>query len=40
VGAARHKLQFAGAHAVLDTLAELPILIADLDARLARGEKP
>ena len=32
---ARRKLQAAGAHAVLDTLAELPALIADFDARLA-----
>jgi phosphonoacetaldehyde hydrolase len=40
VDVARRKLQFAGAHAVLDTLAELPALVADLDTRLQRGEKP
>lgn len=30
----------AGAHAVIDSLAELPALIAEFDARLARGEQP
>ena len=38
--AARHTFEVAGAHAVLDTLAELPALIVDLDNRLQRGEKP
>jgi phosphonoacetaldehyde hydrolase len=38
--AARDKLLRAGAHAVLDTLAELPALLDDLDARLQRGDKP
>jgi phosphonoacetaldehyde hydrolase len=38
--AARQMFADAGAHAVLDTLAELPDLIVDLDARLERGEKP
>ncbi len=40
VDIARRKLQAAGAHAVLDTLAELPALLADFDIRLQRGEKP
>jgi phosphonoacetaldehyde hydrolase len=40
VDVARRKLQAAGAHAVSDTLAELPALIADFDTRLQRGEKP
>jgi phosphonoacetaldehyde hydrolase len=30
----------AGAHATLDTLAELPALIDEFDARLARGDRP
>jgi phosphonoacetaldehyde hydrolase len=38
--AARHTFEVADAHAVLDTLAELPALIAALDSRLQRGEKP
>jgi phosphonoacetaldehyde hydrolase len=38
--AARRKLLAAGAHAAIDTLAELPELIADISDRLGRGEKP
>jgi phosphonoacetaldehyde hydrolase len=38
--ACRDKLLSAGAHAVIETLAELPALITDLDSRLGRGEKP
>jgi phosphonoacetaldehyde hydrolase len=36
----RAKLLAAGAHAVVDTLAELPALLDELGARIARGEKP
>lgn len=36
----RAKLWDAGAHAVVDTLAELPAVLNDFNARLARGEKP
>ena len=36
----REKLLAAGAHAVVETLEELPSVLNDLDARLARGEKP
>ncbi len=36
----REKLLSAGAHAVVETLAELPAVLEDLDARLERGEKP
>jgi phosphonoacetaldehyde hydrolase len=36
----RAKLLAAGAHAVVDTLAELPAVLDDLDARIGRGEKP
>jgi phosphonoacetaldehyde hydrolase len=38
--AARRKLLAAGAHAAIDTLAELPDVIADISDRLGRGEKP
>jgi phosphonoacetaldehyde hydrolase len=37
---AREKFRSAGAHAVLDTLAELPDLIAELNRRLGGGVKP
>ena len=37
---ARSTLAEAGAHAVLDAAAGLPALLADLEARLARGERP
>ncbi|MCV5004063.1 phosphonoacetaldehyde hydrolase, partial [Escherichia coli] len=30
----------AGAHYVVDTLADLPEVIADINARLAKGERP
>jgi phosphonoacetaldehyde hydrolase len=36
----RAKLLAAGAHAVVDTLAELPAMLDDLNARMGRGEKP
>jgi phosphonoacetaldehyde hydrolase len=36
----REKLLAAGAHAVVETLAELPAVLNDLHARLGRGEKP
>ena len=37
---ARQRLYQAGAHYVLDSLAELPALLGEIDARLARGERP
>jgi phosphonoacetaldehyde hydrolase len=36
----REKLLAAGAHAVVETLAELPALLNGLNARLGRGETP
>ena len=36
----RETLGKAGAHYVIDTLGELPAVIEDVNARLARGEKP
>jgi phosphonoacetaldehyde hydrolase len=36
----REKLLAAGAHAVVETLAELPAVLGEFDARLGRGEKP
>jgi phosphonoacetaldehyde hydrolase len=36
----RAKLLAAGAHAVVDTLAELPARLDEFNARLGRGEKP
>ena len=36
----RAKLLAAGAHAVVDTLAELPAVLGEFDARIGRGEKP
>jgi phosphonoacetaldehyde hydrolase len=38
--AVRDRFHAAGAHAVIDTIAELPALIRDLNARLSRGERP
>jgi phosphonoacetaldehyde hydrolase len=38
--AGREKLLAAGAHAVVETLAELPAVLDDLETRLGRGEKP
>ena len=36
----RELLQKAGAHYVIDSIAEIEEVIADVNARLARGEKP
>ena len=36
----RAKLLAAGAHAAVDTLAELPAVLDEFDARIGRGEKP
>ncbi len=36
----RKILQESGAHYVIDSLVELPAVIDDINARLARGEKP
>ena len=36
----RAILQQAGAHYVIDSLVEIPAVIADINARMARGEKP
>jgi phosphonoacetaldehyde hydrolase len=36
----REKLLAAGAHAVIETLAELPAVLDDFETRLARGLKP
>jgi phosphonoacetaldehyde hydrolase len=38
--AARRKLLAAGAHAAIETLAELPACIEDFSRRLGRGDKP
>jgi phosphonoacetaldehyde hydrolase len=38
--AARAALTAAGAHAVIDTVAELPAVLAGITARLGRGERP
>jgi phosphonoacetaldehyde hydrolase len=40
LAACREKLTAAGAHAVVETLTELPALLTDIDERLGRGEKP
>lgn len=40
LAAARRKLFEAGAHAVLESVAELPEVLADLVRRLQRGETP
>jgi phosphonoacetaldehyde hydrolase len=40
LAACREKLLAGGAHAVVETLADLPALVEDLDKRLGRGEKP
>ncbi|HEJ7998676.1 TPA: phosphonoacetaldehyde hydrolase, partial [Serratia liquefaciens] len=34
------KLYSAGAHYVIDTLAQLPDVIAEINQRLAAGERP
>ncbi|XP_076452712.1 phosphonoacetaldehyde hydrolase-like [Babylonia areolata] len=36
----RDILEKAGAHYVIDSIVELPEVVADINARLARGEKP
>lgn len=36
----RAKLLAAGAHAVVDTLSELPAVLDEINARIGRGEKP
>ena len=36
----RAKLLAAGAHAVVDTLAELPAVLDEFNVRIGRGEKP
>jgi phosphonoacetaldehyde hydrolase len=38
--AARRKLEDAGAHAIVESVADLPDLLPDLEARLQRGERP
>jgi len=40
VGLTREILRKAGAHYVVDSIVELPEIIDDINARLARGEKP
>ena len=37
---AASKLYAAGAHYVVDSLADLPGVIAEINARLAKGERP
>ncbi len=37
---AAQKLAQAGAHFVIDTVADLPAVLAEIEARLARGEQP
>ena len=36
----RQKLREAGAHYVIDSIADIEPVIADINARLARGERP
>lgn len=38
--AAERRLAQAGAHYVIDSVAELPAVVEDIEARLARGERP
>jgi phosphonoacetaldehyde hydrolase len=40
LAAARSKLESAGAHAVIESLSDLPALVASLQARLERGDRP
>jgi phosphonoacetaldehyde hydrolase len=40
IARARDTLLEAGAHTVIDSVADLPYLIPQIDARLVRGEKP
>ncbi|WP_417617633.1 phosphonoacetaldehyde hydrolase [Oceanisphaera sp.] len=37
---AHARLAATGAHYVVDSIAELPVVISDIEARLARGERP
>ena len=37
---ARQRMHAAGAHYVVDTIADVPPLLAEIDTRLARGERP
>lgn len=34
------NLAAAGAHYIIDTIAQLPEVVLDINARLARGERP
>jgi phosphonoacetaldehyde hydrolase len=36
----RKILEQSGAHYVIDSLVDLPAVLEDINARLARGEKP
>jgi len=40
IESARKQLADAGAHAVIESVADLPDAIRDIEARLARGERP
>lgn len=40
VASARETLLAGGAHFVVDSVADLPTLVPEIDARLARGERP
>ncbi len=40
LAAAARRLLGAGAHAVLESLADVPNLITEINERLQRGEKP
>jgi len=40
LAAARNALRLAGAHYTINTIADLPNIITEIDARLARGEEP
>ena len=37
---AYQRMHQAGAHYVVDTIAEVPPILGDINARLARGERP
>ena len=37
---ARQRLEAAGAHAVIDSIAQLPALLDEIDQRMERGERP
>jgi phosphonoacetaldehyde hydrolase len=40
LGITRELLQKAGSHYVIDTWAEMPDVIEDINVRLGRGERP